>query len=117
MSGVLPVLIWCAVLRIFCNFVMFVVDAIDEYCSFYGLVYVESKISFLSSLCRKEDFDHGYSFGCFGPTVLNMFVVSEFRIKGETQYFGMCVMFVNVSVKFRVVDDVVDQCPFVIICL
>ena len=49
-----------------------------------------------------EDFEHGYSFGCFGCRVVNVFVVSEFRVDGGMLMHIWCSV-VNLQVKSSVI--------------
>ena len=51
-------------------------------------MYVKSNGFCLPHLGGRGNFEHGYCFRCFVRHVVNVFVVSAFRAKGETQYFG-----------------------------
>ena len=79
---------------------MFVVDAMVDYVvetySGIGLatvLSVESNDSLcnLPHLVKERMLSITIIFRCFVCRVATVLVVSEFRIEGETQYFGMCI--------------------------
>ena len=90
-----------------CSFCMLVVDAMSDHMveaySSMGLVlalYVESIVSLcLPHLVDERTLSIGSVFGCFGCSVVYVFVVCEFGVEGETYYFWVCV-----NVKCAVVD-------------
>ena len=76
----------CVAFCVVCSFVMFVVDAIGDYImDYYGSVCCEQYLLVFAPLGLREDLSIGI------VLVVNVFVTSEFKIEGGTQYFGRCV--------------------------
>ena len=98
-SCVNPVAILSAVFCIIWSLSMLVShvlgDQMVETYSSTGLVmplYVASMVCLCSPFCRGEDVEYVDCLACFGCGQVDVYIVSEFGVKCESQYVGCVVM-------------------------